>query len=42
MEYLHDRGWYHDLPLIEIITELHRRYGPLLQTTPTQRDAFTK
>ena len=42
MEYLHDRGWYHDLPFTEIITELRQRYGPLLQTHPTERDAFAK
>lgn len=41
MEYLHDRGWYHDLPFTEIITELHHRYGSLMQT-PTERDTFTR
>ncbi|HNM82961.1 MAG: transglutaminase family protein [Mycobacterium sp.] len=42
MEYLHDRGWYHDLPFTEIVTELHHRYGPLMRTTPIERDTFTE
>ncbi|MDI3315222.1 MAG: transglutaminase family protein [Mycobacterium sp.] len=42
MEYLHDRGWYHDLPFAEIISEFRDRYGPLLHTLPPERDTFTK
>ncbi|KAA8946764.1 transglutaminase-like domain-containing protein, partial [Mycobacterium sp.] len=42
MEYLHDRGWYDDLPLDEIVTELRRRYGPLLPAPSTERDAFAQ
>ncbi|MBS4728566.1 transglutaminase [Mycobacterium sp. SM1] len=43
MEYLHDHGWYHDLPFAEIVTELQQRYGPLImQTPPTEQDTFTK
>ncbi|MFY2859380.1 transglutaminase-like domain-containing protein [Mycobacterium sp. THU-M104] len=42
MEYLHDRGWYHDLPFAEIVTELRQRYGPLLRPPSTERDTFTK
>lgn len=42
MEYLHDRGWYRDLPFAEIITELQQRYGPLLQPPATERDTFAK
>ncbi len=41
MEYLNDRGWYHDLPFTEIITELHTRYGPLMDKSPVARDAFS-
>lgn len=42
MEYLHDRGWYHDLPFADIVTELRQRYGPLMRTTPAERDTFTR
>ncbi|MBS4729309.1 transglutaminase domain-containing protein [Mycobacterium sp. SM1] len=40
MEYLHDRGWYADLPFAEIISELRQRYGALLQAPPPERDTF--
>lgn len=41
MEYLHDRGWYHDLPFTDIVTELQSRYGPLMRATAVERDAFS-
>lgn len=40
MEYLNDRGWYHDLPFTDIVTELHNRYGPLMQSPPRARRLF--
>jgi len=42
MEYLNDRGWYHDLPFTDIVTELHHRYGPLMAGAGAQRDAFSQ
>lgn len=42
MEYLNDRGWYHDLPFTDIVTELHSRYGPLMQKSAPERDAFSQ
>jgi hypothetical protein len=42
MEYLNDRGWYHDLPFTDIVTELHCRYGPLMRDSGAERDAFSQ
>jgi transglutaminase-like putative cysteine protease len=42
MEYLNDRGWYHDLPLTDIVTELHGRYGSLILEPAAERDAFSR
>jgi transglutaminase-like putative cysteine protease len=42
MEYLRDRGWYHDLPFRDIVTELHSRYGDLVLNSAAERDAFSQ
>ena len=42
MEYLNDRGWYHDLPFTAVVTELHQRYGPLMAEAEAERDAFSR
>jgi transglutaminase-like putative cysteine protease len=42
MEYLNDRGWYHDLPFTDIVTELHNRYGSFMRDCEAEPDAFAQ
>ncbi|BBG00846.1 MULTISPECIES: transglutaminase-like domain-containing protein [Pseudonocardia] len=43
MSYEHDRGTFHDLPLVDILATFRELYGESMFATPsTGRDAFTR